>query len=133
MGPSDEGGETACWANLTERHAPPVVVDMGSVVDVGGAVWSLRPEAPDTELDVNLIRLAVGASIGVHVNAELDVLIVIQSGSASVVIDADTHELQPGMLVFVPKGARRGITAGDEGCGYLSIHRRRGTLDVFRR
>jgi len=133
MSSNDEGGEAACWADLTERHSPAVVIDLGSVTDVGGAVWSLRHNSPDTELDVNLVRLEAGATIVAHVNAELDVLIVIQSGSAGVLIDDETHDLLPGMLAFVPKGATRAIAAGEAGCGYLSVHRRRPPLEVFRR
>ena len=57
-----------------------VVVDLGAIDTSGrdGVVWSL-PHGGD--LDVNLVHLAAGGSIGAHVNDEVDVAGSVMTGS----------------------------------------------------
>ena len=107
----------------------PVVVDLDRVDRSGGAgaLWSL-PHGGD--LDANLVRLAPGEAIGAHVNNEVDVLVVGVAGSGTVDIDGATHDLRPSVVVLVPKGLRRGITAGDVELRYLTVHRARAGLQI---
>lgn len=94
-----------------------------------GVMWSGGGE----DLNVNLVELAPATAIGMHVNTEVDVLLVgvsgsgvVETGAAAEGAEVDTHRLAPGVLVEIPKGARRSIAAGDAApLRYLSIHRRR--------
>ncbi|MEQ8437678.1 MAG: cupin domain-containing protein [Ilumatobacter fluminis] len=112
-----EGGESACWAHL---------VDADDARPGSGVVWSL-PRGGD--LDGNLVHLRPGAVIDPHVNAELDVLIVVWSGSGRLTVDGVARELERGVATVVPKGAERSIAALDD-LRYLSIHRHRDTLSI---
>ena len=141
---SDLGGEPACWAHLVDdldaRPEPdrstagpptsdhPAIVDIGSVDDTGpGASWSL-PHGGD--LDANLIRLLPDSGIAEHVNAHVDVLVVVWEGTGQLMIDGRVLSLTPGIVVLVPRGARRTIESGPHGIRYLSIHRRRDPLTI---
>src|SRR4051812_28698825 len=87
-----------------------VSVDVGALDRHGpsGAVWSL-PHGGD--LDANAVVLAADGVIGVHVNTEVDVVIVGVAGDGVVDIDGEEHHLGAGCLVHVPKGAARTIAA----------------------
>lgn len=39
-------------------------------------------------------------------------------------------DLAAGSAIFIPRGTRRAITAGDDGVRYPSVHRRRGPLQI---
>ena len=106
----------------------PLVVDIGSTsLADGGAIWSL-PHGGD--LDANLVRLAPDARIGRHVNDELDVLLVVQSGAGEIEVDGERRQLAADHLALIPKGSERMIEAGESGFTYLSIHQRRGPLTI---
>lgn len=106
-----------------------VVADLGSLSPGGGpgAVWSL-PHGGD--LDANLVRLRAGDVIDTHVNDDVDVLVYVQSGGGDLTVDDDEHHLRSDVLVLIPRGARRRITAGPTGMYYLSVHRRRSPLTI---
>ena len=134
------GGDPPCWAHLSDdEHAAfgssqesgQPVVDLGSaLLGSGGAIWSL-PHGGD--LDANLVRLDPGAEIGTHVNDEVDVLVFVQSGSGVLIVNEQSRHLGPDHLALISKGSQRSIVAGDSGISYLSVHRRRGPLDIKRR
>jgi mannose-6-phosphate isomerase-like protein (cupin superfamily) len=133
----DLGGDPPCWAHLFEGAsgtgpAGPPVVDLAAIDTAGpsGAVWSL-PHGGD--LDANLVRLGPGDGVGVHVNDEVDALLLVRSGQGELVVDGAVRELRPDVLALVPRGAPRSLRAGPAGLTYLSIHRRRGPLGVTRR
>jgi quercetin dioxygenase-like cupin family protein len=140
MSHADLGGDPPCWAHLSDgEHAAfgsaqksgPPVVDLGSArLGSGGAIWSL-PHGGD--LDANLVRLAPGADIGSHVNDEVDVLLVVQSGSGVLTINESGRLLGADHLALISKGSQRSIVAGDSGITYLSVHRRRGPLGINKR
>jgi quercetin dioxygenase-like cupin family protein len=92
-----------------------------------GAVWSLPH---DGDLDANLVRLDPGRRIGEHVNADLDVLIVVRRGTGEIVIDGVRHPIAAGDIALVRRGARRAIAAGPAELLYLTVHRRRGELGI---
>jgi quercetin dioxygenase-like cupin family protein len=106
-----------------------VVVDLGATDTSGhaGVVWSL-PHGGD--LDVNLVHLAAGGSIGAHVNNDVDVAMSVMTGSGALVVDGVRHDLSVGVFVSIPKGVHREVRAGSGGMTYLSIHRRRGPLAI---
>lgn len=125
---SDVGGDPACWARVT---ADEVTTSFAAVPDAAGsgAVWSL-PHGGG--LDANVVRLVAGDAVGEHVNDEVDVLLVVWSGTGELVIDDHRVPLGPGTITHVCRGARRSVRAAGDGLVYLSVHPRRGPMVVGR-
>ena len=92
-----------------------------------GVIWTLEGRG---DLNANLVRFEAGGGVGEHVNDGVDVLIVGVSGSGSVRINGEEHPVSNGVMVFVPRGARRSTRAASGGFAYLSVHRRRGPLRI---
>jgi len=130
---TDEGGEPACWAErvcdgcgaLVEaeidhrcvRTARLDLVRPGPGAD--GVVWSL---GGPRQLEANVVDLGPAAGISEHLNEDVDVLILILGGSASIIVDDVARFLAEHDLALVPRGARRALVAGAGGARYLSIH-----------
>jgi hypothetical protein len=93
-----------------------------------GPIWGDATE----ELNVTLLAWPPGEGPAAHDNDERDVVIVVAEGTARVVLDGMTHDIRSGHVVVVPRGATRALTAGPDGVRYLSIHRRRGGLQIRR-
>ena len=98
-----------------------------SAVGRTGAIWSL---AGSGDLNANLVRFETGGGVGEHTNEEVDVIIVGVSGSGLVVVNGEEHLVSNGTMVFVPRGAWRSTRAVSGGFAYLSVHRRRGPLQI---
>ncbi len=117
-------------SKLTAAPLPRVLCDTraasGDDPDTAGPVWSLRMRRRD--LDSNIIRLRAGAGIDPHVGPDLDVLILGLAGAGRVLTETDPLELRAGILVWLPRGSRRGFTAGPEGLSYLTVHQARQAL-----
>lgn len=92
-----------------------------------GVIWTLQQSS---ELNANLVRFGVGGGVAKHVNDEVDVLFVGISGSGSVEVDGEEHPLSNGTVVFAPRGSRRSVRSASEDFAYLSVHRRRGPLQI---
>jgi quercetin dioxygenase-like cupin family protein len=128
-----EPADTTDATDATDATGPAdptgVVIDLGSVSTRGrpGVVWSL-PHGGD--LDANLVRLEPDGTIGAHRNHDVDVVLSVIAGHGELIIDDATHLLRGDVLALVPRGARREIRAGADGVTYLSIHRRRGPLEI---
>ena len=89
-----------------------------------GVVWALRRSS---ELNANLVCFGVGGGVGEHVNAEVDVILVDVSGSSRWKVKSIPYR-RP--MTFVPRGARRSISAASGDFACLSVHRRRGPLQI---
>ena len=106
----------------------PERVDLDRVPVTGdGVQWSL---GPSRDLNANLVHLEPGHGIGEHVNDEVDVLVVVVSGSGTAHVDGDDVGLRQHVVAHLPRGVRRRIDAGPEGLSYLTVHRRRGPLGI---
>lgn len=92
-----------------------------------GVVWTLLGSS---ELNANLVRFGVDGGVGEHVNDEVDVIFIGVSGSGRVEVDGKEYPLSNGTMVFVPREARRSIQSTSEDFAYLSVHRRRGPLQI---
>ncbi len=92
-----------------------------------GVHWTL-PEPSD--LNANLVRLDPGSSMAEHVNAEVDVLLIVLEGAGTLRVDGHDATLEPFTVAHVAKGAARSVRAGDDGLSYLTVHRRRGPLQL---
>ena len=89
-----------------------------------GPIWSSSGE----QLNVNLIRLSGGAGIEAHINAELDVTIVVVQGDGLVTIDRAERRVQAGDIVVIPRGVQRVIASAGGVFAYVTCHRRRAPL-----
>lgn len=75
------------------------------------------------------MAIRAGDEIGDHVNGEVDVLIVTESGVGEIVVDGELATVGPASVVLIPQGARRSISSAT-GLAYFSIHQRRAGLSV---
>jgi len=91
-----------------------------------GPIWSLA----GGDLNATLLAWPPGERLPEHVNAELDVLLVVIEGDGTAVVDGERHGLAAGHALLIEKGTSRSIQAGRQGLRYLSIHRRRGPLQI---
>jgi quercetin dioxygenase-like cupin family protein len=92
-----------------------------------GVIWSLDTSS---ELNANLVRFGARQGVEEHVNDEVEVIVLGVSGSGIVAVDREEHALSAGILVFIPKGARRSTVSASEDFAYLTVHRRRGPLQI---
>jgi quercetin dioxygenase-like cupin family protein len=98
-----------------------------SAIGRTGVIWTLKGSG---DLNANMVRFETGGGVGEHVNDKVDVIFVGVSGSGSVSVDGEEHPLSNGTMVFVPRGARRSTRATSEDFAYLSVHSRRGPLQI---
>ena len=91
-----------------------------------GPLWGMA----SNDLNATLLAWEPGNEISEHVNIDFDVLIVVLAGSATVTIDAQPHALTASGAILIERGTRRAVRAGADGVRYLSIHRRRGLLQI---
>lgn len=106
-----------------------LVADLADVTLAGpsGVVWALA----SPQLNANLVKIDGGDEIAAHVNDEVDVLLVTESGRGAVVIDGVETQVGPASVVLIPRGARRTVRS-EVGLAYYSIHHRRAGVDVQR-
>jgi len=112
--------------------APSIVVrlDDGAARRLSGDGVHRSLAAADGDLNVNLAHLDPGSEIADHVNDDVDVLVVVLSGSGQLRVGETHHDLVPNTLAYLARGDRRSIAAGPQGLTYLSAHRARGPLQV---
>ncbi|GAA2501434.1 hypothetical protein [Streptomyces gobitricini] len=96
--------------------------------DRNGALWRLAEDG--RQLDANVVRLAAGAGVATHVEPDLDVLLYVVGGTGRLDTPEGGQPVEAGCLVWLPRGARRGVAAGPEGLAYLTVHRRRPGLTI---
>jgi len=108
---------------MPERPTGPVDLTQ---LDGEGPLWGLA----STDLNATLLAWPPGHQVAEHVNDELDVLVVVLEGGGEVRVDGQEHFVSAGQALLIEKGAARSFTAGPEGLRYLSVHRRRGPLQI---
>ena len=91
-----------------------------------GPVWGMA----SSDLNATLLVWPAGHELAEHTNAERDVLIVVLEGGGAATVDGREHALHAGSALLVEKGASRSIRAGHQGVRYLSVHIRRGALQI---
>jgi hypothetical protein len=113
---------------------PTILYDTRNVVagaaleDGSGAVWKL--DVSKRHLDANVINLPPAAEIRSHLGPDLDVLLHVVDGDGALTTASGRLTLSAGVLVWLPRGSRRAITAGQAGLRYLSVHPRRPALSI---
>ena len=108
-----------------DTHGTHEVVDLAAGTGAG-PLWGMA----STDLNATLLAWPAGHEVAEHVNADRDVFVVVLDGSATVTIDAESHALTAAAAILIERGTRRAIRAGTAGVRYLSIHRRRGPLQI---
>ena len=98
---------------------------LGPIMSGSGSVWGLDSR----QLNVNLVVLQEGSTMEEHVNDQLDVFVIVQSGSGSLSVDGETNPLIAGSVALVAAGARRSVVAETE-LRYFTVHQRRGGLQI---
>jgi quercetin dioxygenase-like cupin family protein len=91
-----------------------------------GPLWGMA----SVELNATLLSWPPGHELAEHTNTEVEVLVVVLEGGGVAVVDDERHALAPGSLLLLEKGTSRTIAAGADGLRYLSVHRRRGPLQL---
>jgi uncharacterized cupin superfamily protein len=91
-----------------------------------GPVWGMASR----DLNATLLAWPAGHEVAEHVNDEVDVLVIVLDGDGTATIDGRSHAMTGGGALLFPCGTRRRIRAGDGGLRYLSVHRRRGPLQI---
>jgi uncharacterized cupin superfamily protein len=104
---------------------PEPVVDLLGCSGTG-PVWGMSTD----ELNATLLAWPPGHEVAEHTNTELELLVVVLEGSGVVFIDGRRHAVGPGSLLVIEKGRSRAIVAGADGLRYVSVHRRRGPLQI---
>ncbi|MFI6345486.1 hypothetical protein [Streptomyces sp. NPDC050560] len=115
----------------TARPVPALLAstaELAAAGGPGGARWRLDPTR--RQLDANLVRLAPGERVEPHTEPLLDVLLHVVAGGGTLEGEDGAIALTPGALVWLPRGARRGIAAGPAGLVHLTVHGRRPGLAI---
>lgn len=68
--------------------------------------------------------------MGEHAEDDLDVLLLVVEGSGVISLRAGDLALEPHALVWLPRSARRSLSAGPQGLSYLTVHQRRPGLGI---
>jgi quercetin dioxygenase-like cupin family protein len=105
-------------------------VDLAGVASAEGGLGVVWSQEGSEDLNANLVRFEAGEGVGIHANDEVDVVFVGVSGSGTVVVEGEKFALEPGRMVFVPKGCLRATRGGSGEFAYLCIHRRRGPVQL---
>jgi len=117
--------------STTDQARLPRVVMLDLVPDgltIGDGVhWTLED---GWDFNMNLVHLDPGSSVAAHVNNALDLAVVVLSGAGQIRINKNLYALVPHVLAAVPRGAERAIEAGEAGITYVTLHRRRGPLEI---
>lgn len=101
------------------------VVHLADIRGAGGVVWSASPGC-----HLNLVVMEAHDAIGAHRNDEVDVLIIVMDGGATVRLDEEELSLRPGDAVTVARGTVRSVTSGEAGVRYLTVHAERRPLGI---
>ena len=96
--------------------------------DQAGALWSLAESG--RQLDANLVCLPADASVALHIEPDLDVLLLVMTGNGRLSTESGDQELTPGTLLWLPRGSSRGLAAGPEGMAYLTTHQARPGMRI---
>ena len=85
----------------------------------------LQESGASEDLNYTIVEWPAGKGVAEHVNGEVDVVMVVVSGSGEVVVDGERYEVRSGDALLIPKAARRAVSSRSDDFRYLNIHRRR--------
>ena len=91
-----------------------------------GPVWGMA----SSDLNATLLVWPPGHELIEHTNTERDVLLIVLEGGGVARVEGREHALAAGRVLLIEKGKSRSLRAGDNGVRYLSVHLRRGGLQI---
>lgn len=100
------------------------LLDLLHVNTESGVRWAVESD----DLDCNLVSWKSGETVAAHVNAEVDVLIIILAGNGRLSVDGQWTDIMPGAATLITKNVSRSIVAGENGLAYVTVHKRRRRL-----
>lgn len=104
----------------------PLLTDSATVP--AGVVWRLAE--PGRQLDANVLHLGADQVVETHTESDLDVLLVVVSGTGTLEGADGPLALAAGTMLWLPRGSTRRLRAGGVGLGYLTVHRRRPGMQI---
>ncbi|WP_217169186.1 hypothetical protein [Streptomyces sp. AC512_CC834] len=112
---------------------PRVLCDTAELAARGGdtpagALWKLAE--PGRQLDANVVRLPAEGRVDTHTEPDLDVLLLVLDGEASLLCTDGERPLRAGILTWLPHSSTRAVRAGADGVTYLTVHRRRPGMRI---
>ena len=107
-----------------EREPDPVVDLLGGTGT--GLLWGMA----SSDLNATLVAWPPGHELVEDTNSEFDVLLIVLAGNGVARVDEQEHALVAGSALLVEKGSSRAVRAGPDGVRYVSVHRRRGPLQI---
>ena len=110
---------------MSAARKPDEVMDLLGPTGTG-PLWGMA----SAELNATLLAWPPGHEVVEDAASVLDVLVIVLEGGGTAKIDDREHELLPGSALLVERGRTRAIRAGGKGLRYLSVHRRRGPLQI---
>lgn len=118
---------------MNDTPQPSVVGDARALLaertgDDAGVLWRLAESG--RQLDANLVHLTADASVGAHAEPDLDVLLLVVSGTGTLSGTDGVLALTAGALTWLPRGSVRSFAAGPEGLSYLTVHSRRPGMQI---
>lgn len=126
------------WPPGREQAVPPVPVmlcDTQALAAVlpapAGALWKMAESG--RQLDANLIHLPPRQRVDTHTEPDLDVLLLVVTGSGTLDGADGPHRLTVGTLLWLPRGCSRSLAADQDGLSYLTVHQRRPGMQIRRR
>lgn len=93
-----------------------------------GIMWRLQETG--RQLDANLVHLPAESQVETHAEPDLDVLLFVVAGTGTLTTEHGSSRLASGVLVWLPRGSRRGLRADPGGLSYLTVHQRRSGLSI---
>src|SRR5688500_17903202 len=109
---------------MTDVHPRDPIVDLLGPLG-SGPLWGLA----SSDLNATLLAWPAGHSLVEH-TTELDVLLIVLGGDGVVTTERRAHTISAGSAMLIEKGRARAIRAGAAGIRYLTVHRRRGPLQI---
>ena len=110
---------------MTQDRSTDAVVNLLGLNGTG-PVWGTA----SNDLNATLLVWPAGHELVEHTNAERDVLLLVLEGGGVARVDGREHALAVGSALLIEKGRSRSLRAGDDGVRYLSVHIRRGGLQI---
>jgi quercetin dioxygenase-like cupin family protein len=110
---------------MTEDRSTDAVVNLLRLEGTG-PVWGMA----STDLNATLLVWPAGHELLEHTNAERDVLLIVLAGDGVAIVGGHEYALSSGSALLIEKGTSQSLHAGDHGVRYLSVHVRRGLLQI---
>ncbi|MFC8783929.1 cupin domain-containing protein [Streptomyces nigra] len=123
----DQGGSTG----PEEEPLARLLCDVTALTEApasAGVLWKLSE--PGRQLDANVVHLPPGRRVDPHVEPDLDVLLLVVAGDGTVTGSGGEENLTTGGLLWLPRGSRRALAAGEQGLSYVTVHRRRPGITI---